>query len=82
MKLASSIALASVLSLSTAKIQIFNPDSLRSEVADAGGLIEAGLANFGHIQYGTSFVSLQLGKLRFYFLLVAAWRSFYPKEES
>ena len=40
--------------LSTASVQVFNPKSLRNEVGDENGFIEAGMANFGHIDYGSS----------------------------
>ena len=40
--------------MAAGKIQVFNPDSLRNEAADSAGYIEAGLANFGHIEYGSS----------------------------
>jgi len=40
--------------LAAAKIQVFNPATLRDEVSDPAGYIEAGLANFGHISYGDS----------------------------
>lgn len=41
-----------------AKIQIFNPERLKVEAgADVDGYIESGLANFGHIDYGSSIVS-------------------------
>ena len=57
MKFAPLVAFKGLLSLSAAKIQVFNPDTLRQSIADPAGMIEAGLANFGHIEYGTSFVS-------------------------
>lgn len=39
-------------------IQIFNPMSLKEAIGSSeDGVIEAGLANFGHIDYGSSIVS-------------------------
>ena len=44
------------LSVSEAKIQILNPGELKETIGDENGYIEAGMANFGHIDYGTSFL--------------------------
>ena len=48
----------SVLALmTTAEIQIINPSTVKESLGDENGVIEAGLANFGHIDYGSSIVS-------------------------
>ena len=47
--------------ISFAYIQVLNPDELKeifSEDGDAG-MVESALANFGHIDYGSSIVSNQ-----------------------
>ena len=47
-----------LISLTSATIQIFNPDSLKMLAGNETGYIDAGMANFGHIDYGSSIVSL------------------------
>ena len=43
--------------LSSGKIQILNPDKLKVTLGSKNGEIEAGMGNFGHIDYGSSIVS-------------------------
>ena len=60
-----------------ASIQIINPVSLRDQVAPEGGFIDNGMANFGHIDYGISIVSVGLLKLTL--ILYCSWdKSLYP----
>ena len=54
-KLATTLAL--LASSALAKIKIYNPESLKAVAANELGYVDAGLANFGHIQYGTTMVS-------------------------
>ena len=50
-------ALCLVFCVSHGKISIINPATLRDAVGDDDGYMEAGMANFGHIDYGVSIVS-------------------------
>ena len=45
--------------------------SLREQVAPEDGLIDNGMANFGHIDYGISIVSAWITKTHFDALIVA-----------
>ena len=59
-------AAAILASVALSKIQIINPDSLKMEVGEGeAGYIEAGMANFGHIDYGSSIVSFSLSEVCF-----------------
>ena len=49
-----------LISYASATIQIFNPDSLKRLAGNETGFVENGMANFGHIDYGSSIVSLVL----------------------
>ena len=51
-------ALSSMIFMNVeSKIQIINPEWLYESVADEDHLIDNGMANFGHIDYGSSIVS-------------------------
>ena len=45
------------LAAQSASIQVINPQELRERIANENGLIENGMANFGHIEYGQTIVS-------------------------
>lgn len=47
----------SILGIAWANVKIINPESLKEKISDSRGFIDAGLANFGHIEYGTTIVS-------------------------
>ena len=56
--LLASLAFACLLCQVThGSVKIFNPEDLKMTVSNETGLLDAGMANFGHIDYGTSIVS-------------------------
>ncbi len=42
---------------SLASVKIFNPAELKEKASNETGILDAGLANFGHFDYGSSIVS-------------------------
>ena len=63
------IALSLIFQVSLSKISIINPQTLRDAVGDDDGYMEAGMANFGHIDYGVSIVSALFSRSVFVYSL-------------
>jgi len=51
-----SILILGLLSLVTAKLVVYNPQSLRNKIDKNYGIIKSSLANFGHTPYGHSII--------------------------
>ena len=51
------LCLGMLADITLAKVRIMHPSDLKEKLTNDEGILESGMANFGHIDYGSTIVS-------------------------